>query len=270
MIRVGSCLALFLLILPQLAESAQNESAPQGSLLDWSAGFQPASNVTPQSLFLLAEGKDSNESAKNGSTDFQPASNVRDVVISIDRAKREMQVIQDGRIIQSCKIGIGRGGLNKKKSMADNITPSGKFEVDLILTSDSKLNRVSTQLLHRYKGDPKASSYLNSGDGLKRLFANMSGLDFDGNGKADTAYGAAYIGLNGISERGKAPAMTGPKLSTYSGKDYWFSIALHGTPNEANNIGKANSGGCVHVPRSVLQKLISDETIRIGSIVEIK
>lgn len=155
--------------------------------------------------------------------------------------------------------------------MADNITPKGRFEVDLILSGNSLQNKCSKALLENYKGNDAALSYLSSPDGLKRLFNNMNSLDFDGNGKPDTAYGAAYIGLNSASPANKkSSSITGPKLAKYSGKDYWFSIALHGTPDETKNIGQANSGGCVHIPKELLQRLIADGSIRIGTSVEIK
>jgi len=287
-ISIGSCLAIIFLTQPVFAQqvldfyselnvesriSGGRRHLPAGGWRcqpNGSATFQPASKSYDADSFLIAKQNESNALPANGSAGFQPASKGSTTAVIIDRAKREMKVIQNGKIIQSCKIGIGRGGLNRKKSMADNVTPTGRFEVDIILTSDSNLNKTSDQLLRKYKGNTKAVSYLSSGDGLKRLFANMNGLDFDGNGKPDTAYGAAYIGLNGISKSGQAPAITGPKLSTYAGKDYWFSIALHGTPDEEKNLGNANSGGCVHLPKSALQTLISNETIKIGSIVEIK
>jgi lipoprotein-anchoring transpeptidase ErfK/SrfK len=46
---------------------------------------------------------------------------------------------------------------------------------------------------------------------------------------------------------------------------YWFSIALHGTPNESSDIGKANSGGCIHVEQNVLKKLVEEGAIEIGT-----
>lgn len=188
--------------------------------------------------------------------------------ISIDRAKKELSVFRNGKSIQSSAIGIGRGGTGKKQSMADNVTPAGIFEVDIILSDQPTSNKVSEKLLRRYHADKSAISFLSSGQGLKRLFDNMNSLDFNGDGKADTAYGAAYIGLNAKAEN--KDAITGPKFSKFGGTDYWFSIALHGTPNEAKNIGNSNSGGCVHVPKTTLQKLISDGSVKIGTIVEIK
>lgn len=196
-------------------------------------------------------------------------SNAKHQSILIDRAKRQLQVRGGGRLVHSCKVGIGRGGLGQKKSMADNITPKGTFEVELILTNDSSLNKCSKELIDRYKANKTALSFLSSGEGLKRLFQNMISLDFDGDGKADTAYGAAYIGLKGLPEGGGTAPITGPKLSKYGGKDYWFSIALHGTPDDSKNIGKANSGGCVHLPKDMLQKLIAEGSIKIGTVVTI-
>lgn len=168
-----------------------------------------------------------------------------------------------GKTLIDTKVGIGRGGIGKKREMNDYITPSGKFEVDLLIYHPP-FNAVDEKLKQKYAVDKNASSYLNSTQGLQNLLTNMNSIDFNGDGKPDTAYGAAYIGLD------SKDAITGPKFSKFKTTDYWFSIAVHGTPNEARNIGGANSGGCVQVPEKVLKELIEKKVLTIGSKLTIK
>lgn len=186
--------------------------------------------------------------------------------VFIDRQSKTLTVMN--KQIEHCKVGVGRGGLGEKKVMDDFITPAGKFIVDLVLYQNPEYDEVNAELLQRYKNDPRAK-FLRNRQGLQRLFENMNSLDFDHDAKPDTAYGIAYLGLEGLPENGRKP-ITGPKLSNYGGKVYWYSIALHGTPDEAAHIGKAESGGCIHVPADFLRKLIESKTLRLGSHVTIK
>ncbi len=181
------------------------------------------------------------------------------IKISVNRKTHLLKVERLGKVLVQSKVGLGRGGQGQKKSMNDCITPEGEFEVDIILSENSALDKVSESLLAKYKSNKMAESYLSSQDGLAKLFVNMNSIDFNGDDKADTAYGAAYIGLN--SDK----AITGPKLSQYNGITYWFSIALHGTADESKNIARSNSGGCVQVPRSVLNEMLEKGIIKIGT-----
>lgn len=190
--------------------------------------------------------------------------------IEIDRKARTMSVYRGhaGKPILETRIGIGRGGLGQKKSMNDYITPCGEFVVDLILYQE-KFNDVDKKLLQKYSAaaantGSSQSSYLASPQGMQRLFSNMNSIDFNGDSKPDTAYGAAYIGLN------SRDAITGPKLSEFKGTTYWFSIALHGTADEKRNIGSANSGGCIQIPSKELKRIIEEHMIGIGTSVTIR
>lgn len=147
--------------------------------------------------------------------------------------------------------------------MSDCITPSGSFLVDIILFENPDFNEISAKLIRRYASQPQSSKYLASKDSLNRLFSNMNSLDFDGNGKPDTAYGIGYIGLDSNSK------LSGPKLSKFKGTDYWFSIALHGTADEKSCIGSARSGGCIHLPEKTLRKIIENHYLPIGARVKI-
>jgi hypothetical protein len=185
-----------------------------------------------------------------------------DCLVVIDRKNRRLKVLsKNGTVtVYDTAIGIGRGGLGVKKNMADCITPSGDFVVDLILYKP-EYNAVEESLRKRF---PEQAEYLDSPEGLQKLLANMSSIDFNGDSKPDTAYGAAYIGLDSSN------AITGPKMSDFNGTTYWFSIALHGTSNEKRNIGYANSGGCIQIPETILKPLIEKHIIHIGSHVKIE
>lgn len=186
--------------------------------------------------------------------------------IKIDRAAQQMQVIDaNGAEAMKVPIGIGRGGLKTKRDMMDYVTPTGEFVVDLILYQQESFNSINPQLRDRYLKSEFRQLFARS-QGLKKLFQNMNSLDFDGNGKPDRSYGVAYIGLNASTNS----VVTGPKMryASWQGGEntpYWFSIALHGTPNEQSDIGAANSGGCIHVQQQVLKKLVEEGIVKIGT-----
>ena len=179
--------------------------------------------------------------------------------IVVDRKTRSLTVKDgSGKTIIETSVGIGRGGLGKKRIMNDYITPAGKFTVDLILYQPP-FTAIDENLKKKYAADANAASYLGSTAGLQKLLGNMNSIDFNGDGKPDTAYGAGYIGLD------SKDAVTGPKFSKFNSTDYWFSIALHGTAKESRNIGFANSGGCIQLPAGVLKQLIEKRIVQIGS-----
>ena len=188
------------------------------------------------------------------------------VVIKLKERSLTIFSSKDGKTLLKTKIGIGRGcNANAsaiKRSMEDCITPTGNFSVDIILADATKSSN-SAALQQKYKNDLRAMKYLGSKTGLARLFANMNSIDFNGDGNADTAYGAGYLGLD------SKDAITGPKFSQFKGTDYWFSIALHGTPDEKRNIGQAHSGGCVQLPGAALDRALKDRLIQIGTPVNI-
>jgi hypothetical protein len=189
----------------------------------------------------------------------------RELLVEVDRKERRLVVLDPrGKLRLESRVGLGRGGLAGKHNMNDGITPCGKFKVDIVLCCDSRFNAVSRTVADRYKKDRQACAYLNSTEGLSRLFSNMNSLDFNADGRPDNAYGTAYIGLD------SPLCLTGPKLSRFSNKTYWFSIAIHGTNNEKANIGKLNSGGCIQVPAAILDRLVRDRILVTGSTVLVK
>ncbi len=179
----------------------------------------------------------------------------------INRRECSLSVFDaSGKPVLTSKIGIGRGGaFAVKRSMLDNVTPTGQFHIDIILCRDADYDQVDEALLPRYRTNRKFESLLKSKKGLGQLFDNMNSLDFNQDGKPDGAYGYAYLGLD------SRQALSGPKMSSYKGTPYWFSIALHGTSDEAKNIGAANSGGCIHVPGAVLRELIRAHLVKVGT-----
>jgi hypothetical protein len=181
----------------------------------------------------------------------------------VDRNTKKIYVL-DGRhhIVLLDSVGIGKGGLKAKVNMDDLVTPTGTFTVDLILFKDKRFNQISAALKNRYQASKKFKCLVNSQDALSVLFSNMNRLDFDNDGKADHSYGDGYIGINSDEN------VTGPKMQFFRSTPYWYSIALHGTTHP-ESIGRAESGGCVHLSEKTLSKLIRDGLVAIGTQVTI-
>ena len=183
--------------------------------------------------------------------------------VHVDRRGRTIYLLDErGAVIHQEAVGIGRGGLTTKTSMADFITPTGSFTVDLVVGEAERHNAIAPALRSRWADDPIYGPLVDPADGLRTLFANMSSLDFDRDGQADRAYGVAYVGLHAED------AVTGPKMRQYHGTPYWYSIALHGTPSR-DTLGAARSGGCVHVSAKLLTRLIDEGQLAVGQTVTI-
>jgi L,D-transpeptidase catalytic domain. len=174
----------------------------------------------------------------------------------------------DGKntVIAKYPVGIGKGPLWKpKRSMSDYITPTGEFTVEMILSKNSDLNAIDSSFHKRYQSSSRFLNLINSKPKLAQLFKNMNSIDFNRNGAPDNAYGTGYISLT--SEN----AVTGPKMRTYpcGHLPYWYSIAIHGTPDPEKAIGHAASGGCVHLGEDALMKLIGEKFVKVGTRVTI-
>lgn len=179
--------------------------------------------------------------------------------VYIDRAGLQFYVMdQNGNVLFKAPCGIGKGGLKQKKNMSDSVTPTGEFTVDLILYENNSFDDILKSSADRYSKQKKYFGLISSPDGLSKLFQNMNSLDFNSDGKPDNAYGSGYLGLDSRT------SITGPKMQEYKNTPYWFSIAIHGTPDE-KNVGKMNSGGCVHLKKADLSKLIETGFIKIGT-----
>lgn len=194
----------------------------------------------------------------------------------IDRKGRKLYTIDaTGAVTAQYPIGIGKGSIRRtKRSMSDNITPIGDFKVELILSKNADFNAIDSSFQKKYRTTPTFLSLVNSKSGLEQLFKNMNSIDFNADGKPDNAYGAAYIGLTSrtaiTGPNTARTAITGPKLRKYGNVAYWYSIAIHGTPNPEKAIGQATSGGCVHLGEDALMKLIGEKFVKIGTRVTIK
>ncbi len=177
---------------------------------------------------------------------------------------------KDGSPYLTTDVGIGRGGLKTKTSMKDHVTPTGNFEIDIILYRDRNYNRINPKLRERYL-QTKFCDFVHNKPALEQLFQNMNRIDFNGDKVPDNTYGTAFMGLNPLYDE---TLVTGPKFRTADwpgggNTPYWYSIALHGTPDEKQNLGSANSGGCVHISRNVLSQLIESGIVEIGTQVTI-
>jgi len=169
-----------------------------------------------------------------------------------------MSVIdQSGKTIISCPVGIGRGPLAGKVSMQDCITPVGEFVVDVVLSNQPEFNHIDKNLKAQLEKNSHFAPFVKDGSGLAKVFFTMNAQDFNRDGKPDSAYGTAFFGLHGKN--------TGPKLIASGNSARWYSIALHGSPDETRAIGNATSEGCIHISKAVLQRILSDRLIEVGT-----
>lgn len=196
--------------------------------------------------------------------------------IYIDRKGRKLYTVDaTGAVTAQYPIGIGKGSIRRtKRSMSDNITPIGDFKVELVLSKNADFNAIDRSFLKKYRTSPTFLSLVNSKSGLEQLFKNMNSIDFNADGKPDNAYGAAYIGLTSrtaiTGPNTSRTAIAGPKMHLYGNVPYWYSIAIHGTPNPDKALGQATSGGCIHLGEDALMKLIGEKFVKVGTRVTIQ
>ena len=192
--------------------------------------------------------------------------------------------------------GIGRGGIKEKKftqpkdgRLDDEVTPTGLFTVDVIMSEDGTHDAVSDVVRERYKDDARYGEFITHEGGLNRLFKNMNALDFNRDAYADNAYGKAYFGLNvagteaedakkirlswqGLCYSKWCWVKTGPKMTIHfvDGTEQvgWHSVAIHGT-NRRDKLGRASSGGAVYIKSDVIASIFETKHLHIGSLVKI-
>ena len=192
--------------------------------------------------------------------------------------------------------GIGRGGIKEKKftqpkdgRLDDEVTPTGLFTVDVIMSEDGTHDAVSDVVRERYKDDARYGEFITHEGGLNRLFKNMNALDFNRDAYADNAYGKAYFGLNvagteaedakkirlswqGLCYSKWCWVKTGPKMTIHfvDGTEQvgWHSVAIHGT-NRRDKLGRASSGGAVYIKSDVIASIFETKHLQIGSLVKI-
>jgi hypothetical protein len=178
--------------------------------------------------------------------------------VLIDRKSRSLSIVnQAGRILLSCPIGIGRGLLKEKSSMQDCITPTGAFTVDVVLTDTPALNQIDKTTKEQIERDARFRPFVKDGDALAKVFRTMNEQDFNHDGVPDKAYGLGFLGLQGKN--------TGPKIIAAGKSARWYSIALHGTPNEAKAIKGATSEGCIHLSRASLKTILDAHLVGVGT-----
>ncbi|MFT5470718.1 MAG: hypothetical protein ACI8UO_005849 [Verrucomicrobiales bacterium] len=149
-------------------------------------------------------------------------------------------------------VGYGRRGvLDEGARFKGGYSLLGRFRVNAIFAADQF--EMTPKLV---ESSGKSREFLS-----KELFANMSSIDFDGDGKGGE-YGAGFIGLQPLTET-EQPFSFEP----YQGVFRWYSYAIHGTQNEAR-IGKKITGGCINVGAADLQQLLAK--VKLGDIVEIQ
>lgn len=152
----------------------------------------------------------------------------------------------------SFPVGFGRDGFRREgQSFVGGSSLLGRFRVNAILTKNSF---VMTDELVRESG--RSRRWL-----AENLFANMSAIDFDGDGRGGE-YGAAFIGLEPLDSTARQPFHFGE----YQGVFRWYSYAIHGTQDEAR-IGRRITGGCINVGSGDLLQLVGK--LEAGSVVEV-
>jgi len=148
-------------------------------------------------------------------------------------------------------VGFGRNGISPEGArFRGGSSLLGKFKVNAIL---GKTHFEMIPSLVKQSG--KSEEFLR-----KQLFANMSSIDFDNDGKGNE-YGAAFIGLEPLSKTSQPFG-----FRPYEGVFRWYSYAIHGTQSESR-IGKKITGGCINVGAADLAKLV--EIAKLGATVEI-
>ncbi|MEM1295778.1 MAG: L,D-transpeptidase [Verrucomicrobiota bacterium] len=160
-------------------------------------------------------------------------------------------ILESGEVREQFQVGFGRNGIDESGArFRGGYSLLGKFQINAILSADRF--EMKPELIAE---SGKSVDYLKT-----HLFANMSSIDFDGDGKGGE-YGDAFISLEDLSGRDQPF-----RFNVYKGKFRWYSYAIHGTQDSAR-IGKAVTGGCVNVGAENLSKVL--KAVKLGDIVEV-
>lgn len=150
-------------------------------------------------------------------------------------------------------VGLGAKGVAPAGSaFRPGYSLLGQFRVNAILARDRF--EMEEDLVER---SGKSRDWLRA-----HLFANMSKIDFDRDGKGGE-YGSAYISLAPIDSKAEQPFHFGD----YAGVLRWYSYAIHGT-QDPSRIGKRITGGCINVREKDLDILL--RTLCLGDVVEVR
>lgn len=173
------------------------------------------------------------------------------IVLNLDKPAKSRGLLVEGDRVVPFEVGYGKHGVLKSGArFKGGYSLLGAFRVNAIL-ADERFEMAPALI----QSSGKEEAYLR-----KQLFANMSAIDFDGDGKGGE-YGDAFIGLQPLSDT-KQPFAFAP----YKGVFRWYSYAIHGTQDESR-IGKKITGGCINVGRENLQQLL--KFVEVGDLVEI-
>lgn len=154
---------------------------------------------------------------------------------------------------QSFPVGFGKNGvLPESSAFRGGYSLLGRFRINAILSAD---RFEMTDRLIEQSG--KTRDWL-----AENLFANMSSIDFDGDGKGGE-YGNAFFGLEPVDSKAKQPFHFGE----YKGTFRWYTYAIHGTQDEAR-IGKCVTGGCVNVSAGTVALLLEGVELGDGVLVQ--
>ena len=150
-----------------------------------------------------------------------------------------------------CRVGSGAKGIKRAGArFEDGWSLLGRFRINAMLSAS------------RFEMDARLIAESDRGEAYLRehLFANMSRIDFDGDG-AGNEYGVGFIGLR--PENGTAQPF---QFGEYRGVYRWYSYAVHGTSDEAR-VGRRSTGGCINFTADDLRLLM--ESLHLGDLVEI-
>lgn len=160
-------------------------------------------------------------------------------------------ILGSGQEIEPFQVGFGRHGIDPKGArFRGGYSLYGTFRINAILSADRF--EMEPRLIEQ---SGKTAEYLKS-----HLFANMSKIDFDGDGEGGE-YGAAFVSLEDLSGRDQPF-----QFNTYKGVFRWYSYAIHGTQDPAR-IGKSVTGGCINVGAEDLERILS--VVKLGDVVEV-
>lgn len=149
-------------------------------------------------------------------------------------------------------VGYGKNGiLPVGSSFRGGYSLLGRFRVNAILTKSQF--QMEDGLV---AASGKSREWL-----AENLFANMSSIDFDGNG-AGGEYGDAFVGLAPVGSAAAQPFHFGE----YQGVFRWYSYAIHGTQDESR-VGRRVTGGCLNLRRDDLAAVVAG--LALGHLVEI-
>jgi hypothetical protein len=149
-------------------------------------------------------------------------------------------------------VGLGRNGV---------LQPGETFKGGYSLLGDFRVNAILSAEVFEMSDRLVAMSGYSREWLAEHLLANMTSIDFDGDGKGGE-YGDAFISLEPIENPEAQPFHFGE----YKGVFRWYSYAIHGTQDESR-IGKCVTGGCINVAKTPLSEMV--QALNLGDLVRV-